>query len=131
MATELYRDTFGTITYDDSNGVLELKWLEGTSDMSDDDVKQWLERFTEFGGQQLPPFLLIDTRQFMHGWNKNLDTWRSEIIIPKYNAAGVKKMAFLFPEGVEPAREPAVEDPATYPTGYFDSLEAIESWFTS
>jgi hypothetical protein len=55
--------------------------------------------------------------------------WRDANIVPRYNAAGVKRFAFLFPEGM-PAigAPPAVEPPAAYPTGYFGTREDALFW---
>lgn len=129
MATELYRDDFGVILHDEPKGVLELQWLEGSSGMTDDDFKEWLERYAQLGLEHRTPFMIIDVRQFRHQLSESTGPWRDEHIIPKYNAAGVKKFAFVFPEGAAPASEPAPEGPATFPTGYFDSRHRIEEWF--
>ena len=43
VRTELYRDQFGILLEDLSNRMLELKWLDGSSAMTDEDFKAWLE----------------------------------------------------------------------------------------
>ena len=131
MTVEIYRDTFGVITYDDVKGILELQWLEGTASMSDDDFMRWLELFAGFGEQYRCPFMIIDVKQFRHRPGAHIGPWRDEHIIPRYNKAGVKKFAFLVPSGVAPGTDPAPEGPAVFPTGYFDSRARIEEWFSS
>ena len=55
--------------------------------------------------------------------------WRDEHIIPRYNAAGLKKFAFVMPAGM-PAigAPPAPEGPADFPTGYYGSRADALSW---
>jgi hypothetical protein len=61
--------------------------------------------------------------------------WRDKNIIPRYNAAGVQRFAFLVPANaphtIENGNAPAVEDPGRFPTGYFASRDAVFSWFAS
>ncbi len=55
-------------------------------------------------------------------------------MVPRYNAAGVRKFAFLVPEGspgtVGAGNAAAVEPPGDFPTGYFDSRQQIIAWFS-
>ncbi len=131
METQLYHDRFGVIWYDDATRVLELRWFEETAAMTDDDYMRWLERYAAATEQYHIPFVLIDTRAFKHHPGAHTGPWREEHIIPQYNRAGVKKFAFLLPTGTAPKTEPAPEGSAHFPTGYFDSREQIEGWFTS
>ena len=57
--------------------------------------------------------------------------WRDANIIPRYNAAGVTKFAFLMPEGM-PAigAPPAPEGPAEFPTAYFGRRADAVEWLT-
>jgi len=129
MKTELYRDQFGILTQDEERGILELQWLDGSAEMSEEDFKVWLERYAASGEEHRTPFMLIDARKFKYRPDAQIGAWRNERIIPRYNAAGVKKFAFLLPEGAPANAEPAPEAPATFPTGYFNSGEKIEQWF--
>lgn len=131
MTQELYQDKFGIITFDGAGDVLELRWSEGTAGMSDQDFKDWLERFATFGEKHRTQFMLIDVREFKHKMGKDIGPWRDEKIIPVYNSSGVKKFAFLLPEGARPGAEPASEGPASFPTGYFDKRERIDEWFVA
>ena len=131
MKTELYRDEFGTINHDRERGLLVLDWSERTASMTDDDVKVWLERYTEFGEKHRPAFMLIDARRFRHRFGAELASWREKHIIPRYNAAGVRKLAFLLPKEFVPATEPVSETGATFLTGYFDYEEKVSEWFGS
>ena len=131
MEMQLFHDRYGVLSYDDARGILELRWLAGTDTMTDDDFMRWLERFAAAAVQHRAPFLLIDTRAFKHQAGTHVWQWRDEHIIPRYNQAGVKKFAFLLPTGAAPKTEPAPEEPARFPTGYFESREQNDRWFRS
>ena len=66
VRTELYRDQFGILLEDLSNRMLELKWLDGSSAMTDEDFKAWLDRFSTEAEARRQPHLVIDVRQFRH-----------------------------------------------------------------
>ena len=131
MEMQLFHDRFGVLSYDDARDILELRWLSETEAMTDDDFMHWLERFAAAAVQHRALFILIDTRAFKHQAGTHVWPWRDEHIIPRYNQAGVKKFAFLLPTGAAPKTEPMPEGPAQFPTGYFESREQIDSWFTS
>ena len=131
METQLYQDKFGAIKYDAANQILELQWSAETAVMTDNDFREWVERYASTAEQHHVPFALIDARVFKGHPAADFLAWRDEHIIPQYNRAGIKKFAFLLAEGSAPNSEPAPEGPALFPTGYFDSRERIERWFTA
>jgi hypothetical protein len=56
------------------------------------------------------------------------DEWRDEHIIPRYNA-GVRRFAFLYPDGVPLiGTPPGPMGPSTFPTGYFGRRQAALDW---
>jgi hypothetical protein len=131
METPLYQDRFGVMLYDDAKKILELRWFADTESMTEDDYMGWLERYAAATEKHHIPFVLIDTRAFRHHPGEHTGPWREKHIIPQYNRAGVKKFAFLLPEGAAPKTEPMPEGSAQFPTGYFDSREQINRWFMS
>jgi hypothetical protein len=131
METHLYQDRFGAIVYDAAKQILELRWFAEIESMTDDDFKEWLRRYARVAEQQQVPFALVDTRVFKHRLGLEIWPWRDKHIIPQYNQAGIKKFALLVEEGSAPNSEPAPEGPAQFPTGFFDSREQIEHWFTA
>src|SRR5262249_57070212 len=64
MATELYRDRFGSIAHDPSNGTLVLDWTDETASMTDDEFMAWLARFGDAALSTRAPNLMIDVRRF-------------------------------------------------------------------
>ena len=131
METQLYQDRFGAILYDAAKQILELRWFAETEVMTESDFRGWVERYASAAEQRHVPFALIDAREFKYQPAADFLPWRDDHIIPQYNRAGIKKFAFLLAEGSAPNTEPAPEGPALFPTGYFDSRERIERWFTA
>jgi len=131
---ELHRDDFGVIILHPAEGILELEWLEGSANMTDDDFMRSMERYASFAEVHRTPNMLVDVRNFRHVPGKGASQWRDEHIIPRYNAAGVKRFAFLFPAGasgtVESGSQPGPEPPGSFPTGYFENREHISDWFS-
>jgi hypothetical protein len=133
VATELNRDGYGVIRHHPEHGVLELEWLEASASMTDDDFMRSMRRFAELAGEHGTPYLLVDVRNFRHSMGKGVGAWRDENVIPAYNAAGVRKFAFLLPAGatgtVEEGNAPEPEPPGEFPTGYFTGRRSISKWF--
>lgn len=133
MATEFHRDDYGVIRHHSEDGILELEWLEASASMTDDDFKRSMQRYAELAGEHSTPYLLVDVRNFRHSMGKGVGAWRDEHVIPAYNAAGVRKFAFLLPAGapgtVEEGNPPAPEPPGEFPTGYFTRRVSISEWF--
>jgi len=133
MGSELYRAEFGTITHHPDDGILELRWLATSADMTDQDFMRSMERYAGLAGDHRTPNMIVDVRDFRHVPGEEVAGWRNETIIPRYNAAGVTKFAFLLPEGapgtVESGKPPAPEPPGEFPTGYFAGRERILDWF--
>lgn len=133
MATEKHRDEFGVILLHEDQQILELRWLEASARMTDDDFMRSMERYAALAQEHRTPFLLVDVTSFRHTPGEDVAGWRDEHIIPRYNAAGVRRFAFLLPEGapgtVESGTEPGSEPPGQFPTGYFAKRERILDWF--
>lgn len=89
----------------------------------------WLSTFAGCVEQQKRPGALVDSVQFRMPFDRMDGAWRDENIIPRYNAAGVRRFAFLMPAGM-PAigAEPTKEGPSGYPTAYFGSRADAVVW---
>jgi hypothetical protein len=100
--------------------------------MSDDGFKETLERFAAEGERARPGYMVIDATEFRHESGDGVLEWRDREIIPRYNTAGVKKFAFLWPVGtpgtVESGGTPKPEGSASFPTGWFTSRERAYQW---
>jgi hypothetical protein len=131
---EIARDPWGAILHHPAQHTLELQWFASTQQMTDDDFKSSLELYAT-AAEQLRPIacLLIDSREFLHTFgDPSVLQWRDERIIPRYNAAGVRKFAFVMPAGtpgtVESGAAPSIDGPASFPTAWFTSRERAEAW---
>jgi hypothetical protein len=129
---EVARNRWGVVLNHQRWQALELRWLPSTSVMSDDGFRETLERFAAEGELARPGYMVIDATEFRHELGDGVLEWRDREIIPRYNAAGVKKFAFLWPEGtpgtVESGGTPKPEGPANFPTGWFTSRERAYQW---
>ena len=64
MAAELASNTWGIINHHQQQGILELRWLPSTAEMTDDDFKATLVLFAEQAERTGTPLLLIDAVEF-------------------------------------------------------------------
>ncbi len=78
VRTELYRDQFGVLLEDLDHQLLELKWLEGSASMTDDDFRAWLDRFSAEAETRRQPHLVINVREFRHRPGPEIAAWRDE-----------------------------------------------------
>ncbi|MFT4626735.1 MAG: hypothetical protein ACI8PZ_005413 [Myxococcota bacterium] len=128
----LHEDRWGAVIDRMTDGYLEIRWFDATSQMSVEDFQGWLTRFAEEVGANRRGGVLVDATRFRMP-PENMDAaWRDEHIIPRYNAAGVRGFAFLMPDGM-PAigTPPASEGPAEFPTAYFGRREDALAWLRS
>ncbi|HET8924737.1 MAG TPA: hypothetical protein VFN26_17275 [Candidatus Acidoferrum sp.] len=86
-----------TISYDKPQRLVCLTWLPGTASMTDQDCKGALEAFAESILQHIAQKLIIDMREFKHRPPAEILTWRNDVTVSKYNRAGVRKVAWVWP----------------------------------
>jgi hypothetical protein len=99
--------------------------------MTKEEFQQWLSLFAGFVERLRERSILIDTTVFRMDPANSDGEWREANIVPRYNAAGVKKFAFHMPEGMPLiGAAPAVEGRATYPTAYFGRRQDALEWLT-
>src|SRR5262249_23698621 len=102
---------------------LELRWLPSTRDMSDDGFKESIQLLATEGERWRPACMFIDATQFFHQLGEGVLDWRDEHVIPRYNAAGVTRFAFLMPEGTpnttESGGDPGIGGGPAFPTAWF------------
>lgn len=130
---EVGRNAWGVLLNHERWRTLELTWLPSTSSMSDDGFKETLQLFAAEGERAKPDYMLIDATEFHHEVGAGVLEWRDREIIPRYNSAGVRKFAFVWPEGtpgtVESGGTPKPEGSADFPTGWFTGRERAYRWF--
>jgi hypothetical protein len=125
----VYEDRWGEVIDRSGTELVELRWNDTTVAMSGEQFQEWLATFAGHVERLRRPRVLIDGTRFMMDPANLNDAWRDANIIPRYNAAGVRRFAFLFPEGTPSSGAPPVaEGPATFPTGYFARRQEALDW---
>jgi hypothetical protein len=129
---QVYEDRFGAVLDHGDAGYIEIRWYDATEDMSADQFQGWLSEFAGQVERARRPGALIDTTSFLMDRANMDDDWRDANIIPRYNAAGVEKFAFLVPEGMPAVGQPpAPLGPADFPTAYFARRQDALDWLAS
>jgi hypothetical protein len=125
----VYEDRWGEIVDRPASGFVEIRWYDTTRAMAKADFEQWLATFAGCVERARRPAVLVDGTRFLMDPANSDCAWRDANIVPRYNAAGVRRFAFHFPDGMPLiGAPPAVEGPAAYPTGYFGSRQDALDW---
>jgi hypothetical protein len=97
--------------------------------MSGEQFNDWLSRFATEVERTGRSRVLVDALAFAMPIDRMDAGWRDANIIPRYNAVGVERFAFLMPTGM-PAigAPPATDGPAAYPTAYFGTRGSAMDW---
>jgi hypothetical protein len=117
-------ERFYSINYFKSERLVELTWLPGTQEMTDQDFKEALCVFAEGALQHRAKRLIIDMRQFMSQPSAEVGVWRDEVIVPKYEKAGVKKIAWVWPD----MSRDEMGTGADYQQRYFATRDEAINW---
>ena len=117
--------TLYSIRYHKPAKFVALTWLAGTADMTDQDIKEALEVFAEGALQHHAERLMIDMTEFRGRPGAAVLTWRDEVIVPRYNRAGVKKVAWVWPGELG---EMAAGAGTQYTNRYFSSEDEALAW---
>jgi hypothetical protein len=127
----VYEDGWGEIIDRPTHDLVELRWFDTTQTMSADEFKAWLETFANHLEQLRRSSVLVDATRFGMDPARMDDEWRDANIIPRYNGAGVRRFAFLYPDGVPLiGMEPGPMGPSSFPTGYFGRRQLALDWLS-
>ena len=118
-----------SMTYHKPERLVRLTWLAGTAGMADQDFKETLETFAESALQHRAQRLIIDVREFKHRPSPEISAWRDDVVVPKYNRAGVKKIAWVWP-GTTPSNEPTSEKDK-FENRYFATEAEALAWVST
>lgn len=127
-----HSDRWGECIDRPDDDCVEIRWFDGTSGMDGNDFNQFLSEFASAVESSGRNGALVDAVQFKMDVSKMSMGWRDENIIPRYNAAGLEKFAFIMPAGMPAiASPPEKEGPADFPTGYFGTRAEALAWLSS
>lgn len=118
---------YWSMSHNPEANAIELDWKSNTSTMSEDDFKLALEHLAKHIGEQSATGTLVDVRTFGFTMTPQLGGWRDENIIPAYNTAGLKRFAYVLPQGM-PYQPSGGGDDALFITDYFEDPEAARAW---
>jgi hypothetical protein len=99
-ATIVHNDKYGALIDWANEDYVEIRWHDATSELTRDEFNRWLEGFAGGVEQAKRSGILVDSVQFKVDMANMDAAWRDANIIPRYNAAGVAKFAFLMPAGM-------------------------------
>jgi hypothetical protein len=125
---ELQRDEFSVITFNPETEALELWWSAGTASLTEERFREGLVQFADHAVERGAPNLLVDLREFAYSPEPDMWEWRREFIIPRYEAAGVRRFANVVPDGW-PIEEPRQAEGEPFVSGNFRTVEDAEAWF--
>lgn len=135
MAVELYQDVYGSIQHYPDEGILELRWVAETADMTDADFRRWLTIYGTLSMVHQTPLLVVDVCTFRGSPDSSsTTTWRDEQIVPLYQKGGVTHFAYLLPAEASVSNEDepvAADSEISFATRYLTSWDAIREWFGS
>jgi hypothetical protein len=125
----MIKDPMYSMIYHKPEHLVRLKWLAGTAGMTDADFKETLEAFADAAIQHKAHRLLIDVSEFKHRPSPEVGTWRDEVILPKYNKAGVKKIAWVWPNNTPSNGPTSPKD--KFENRYFPTEAEALTWVAS
>ena len=125
----LYEDMWGEVIDRPDQDFVEIRWYDSTSEIDADTFNDWLSGFAGVVEHAGRSGVLVDSVVF--GMPMETMDWefRNTQIIPRYNAAGVQRFAFILPAGSPPiGSDPYIDGPAQYPTAYFGARADAIGW---
>ncbi|MFC7245947.1 hypothetical protein ACFQO7_26010 [Catellatospora aurea] len=128
MSNSIYHDEYGTISRDDGRSLLELTWSAATDHISEAEFKALMSRFAQTAEQLPTRYAVVDARELHHRPDADFDSWYDQHVVPSFDRAGLAKLAYLTRPAEAAEAEPVPEGPASFPTGYFDSMQSVEDW---
>jgi len=133
---ELARHKFYAFDLNEDACLISFVWTEKSAAMTVGDYKAAIREYARLALAHRARCALVDLRQFRCRIEDAdaLGSWWADDIVPLYNQAGLKKLAFVLPEGaqVPPQETPtAAETGEAFATGQFGSEQAAICWLTT
>jgi hypothetical protein len=126
MPAEIAKNEWSTIV--GHAGLLELRWLPATAQMTDAGFMATLCLFAWETEKMRPRGLLSDMVHFRHKLGSGMLAWRDAHILPRYGAAGVRRFAFVMPPGFPDAGKEEVDGSSIFPTRWFVERAEALAW---
>lgn len=129
---QIHEDRFLRILWDKDTKIIRIDWKEATSAMTSEEFKAELMIFATHVEQKKAFAILVDVARFQHKMSPDVQAWRVENISSRYNAAGVKRFAFLLPK--DSAIPPMMNQSApgeSFATRAFNNFEQAKGWLSA
>jgi hypothetical protein len=129
---KVHEDRLFTFELEQQSSILRFLWTEESAKMSDEDFKRALLLYADYASKHRTAGLLVDLRSFRHNLGPGIGEWRSEVLVPRYEAAGVKKFAYVLGDEAPMATNSADEEERkeAFTTRYFRTLNEAEQWLS-
>ena|SRR5258708_7900157 len=89
---KIHEDPLFTFELEREPGILRFLWTEKTAHMTDGDFTRALSLYADFAAKHRASALLVDMRKFRHQPGPEMGKWRNEVLVPRYRAAGVRRI---------------------------------------
>ena len=127
------KDKYGHITHDVARKFLRIDWFPTTAEMTADDFKRSLTVLADAAVAHAAESILVNVRDFRSKTAMEVDAWRVQNIVPKYNKV-LKRFAWL--AGEQPPQLPGggnayQNEGETYQNRWFRDEPAAVSWATA
>lgn len=130
-STELHEDNFLLILWDEATRIIGIDWKESTATMTDEDMKGELMIFAGYVEDKKAPRILVDVTKFRYRMRTEVQEWRIRNISTRYNAAGVLRFAFIFPQNAPiPSTMNQSSPGEDFVTRAFGSRDEAIAWLT-
>ena len=131
MASIAFTDEWGEVIDRPEHDTIEIRWFDSTATMTGTQFNDWLSRFAAEVERTGRSRVLVDSVPFAMPMDQMDGGWRDANIIPRYNAAGVKRFAFVMPSRMPATGAPPFAvGPAEFPTAYFGVRREAIAWLT-
>lgn len=130
--TVVHEDDYGSMIDYPDDDYLEVRWYDGSSALTTETFSQRQAVIAGVVEQCGRSGMLVDTLQLVMNPGEIDDDWRDANVTPRFNAAGVEKLALLVPAAVPlVGATPMHQGPAEYPTAFFATRADARAWLQS
>jgi len=82
--------------YEEEHSLLISEWLPTSEEMEDEDFKESAILTAELCEEYKPKTWMVDSRALLYTVEPDLHAWVDQELTPRYQAAGITKMAIIF-----------------------------------
>lgn len=128
----LYKSNFLEVSLSDNDLVIVNEWFKTTAEMTDEQYKNDMLKFSELAVLHKPQYHLIKSVNFLYTITVEMQEWTDNTIFPQLIKAGIKKIGFLVSAelisqlSIEQALDE--ENASAFAVKYFDDENEAKKW---